>query len=200
MSEVELISSTGQRARWRSDELAEVVESSSGHVRFLLHELGKAESIAARELKSHPVSYAQVQRICNSRGKESLVLSRTVDGDKHYALNPEYRTVILPLVENVEPPPPSEPKPPREKKPRMGRRTKGMSALDGIADVRGSFVSAPPPPARRISQTQSGRTLSIPADIPIEFCKELMGFLNSTGGGTRFRIVLEENGYRLEAC
>jgi len=199
MSEVELISSTGQRARWRSDELADVVESSSGHVRYLLHELGRAESIAARELKSHPVSYAQVQRICNSRGKESLVLSRTVDGDKHYALNPEYRAVILPLVENVEPPPPSEPKPPREKKPRMSRRTKGMSALDGIADVRGSFVSAPPP-ARRISQTQSGRTLSIPADIPIEFCKELMGFLNSTGGGTRFRIVLEENGYRLEAC
>jgi hypothetical protein len=199
MSEVELISSTGQRARWRNDELAEVVESSSGHVRYLLHELGKAESIAARELKSHPVSYAQVQRICNSRGKESLVLSRTVDGDKHYALNAEYRAVILPLVENVEPPPPSEPKPPREKKPRMSRRTKGMSALDGIADVRGSFVSVPPP-ARRISQTQSGRTLSIPADIPIEFCKELMGFLNSTGGGTRFRIVLEENGYRLEAC
>jgi hypothetical protein len=122
----------------------------------------------------------------------------SVDGDKHTRSIPSYRAVILPLVERI-PPPPSEPKPPREKKPRMGRRTKGMSALDGIADVRGSFVSAPPP-ARRISQTQSGRTLSIPADIPIEFCKELMGFLNSTGGGTRFRIVLEENGYRLEAC
>ena len=199
MSEVELISSTGQRARWRNDELVEVVESSSGHVRYLLHELGKAESIASRELKSHPVSYAQVQRICNSRGKESLVLSRSVDGDKHYALNPEYRAVILPLVENVQPPPPSEPKPPREKKPRMGRRTKGMSALDGIADVRGSSVAAAPP-ARRIAQTQSGRSLSIPAEIPIEFCKELMGFLNSTAGGTRFRIVLEDDGYRLEAC
>jgi hypothetical protein len=81
----------------------------------------------------------------------------------------------------------------------MGRRTKGMSALDGIADVRGSFV-APPPPARRIAQAQSGRTLAIPSQIPIEFCKELMGFLNSTAGGIRFRIVLEDDGYRLEAC
>jgi hypothetical protein len=198
MSEVELISSVAERQHWQRDELAQVIESSSGHVRFLLHELAGAERVAASDLKSHPVSYAQVQRICNSRGKESLVMSRIVDGDKHYWLNPDYRSIITPLVAEVPPPPPSEPKPPREKKPRMGRRTRGMSALDGIADVRGSIPAALPP--RRISQTQSGRSLGIPAQIPIEFCKDLMGFLNATAGGTRFRIVLEDDGYRLEAC
>jgi len=198
MSEVELISSVSERQHWQRDELAQVVESSSGHVRFLLHELAGAERVAASDLKSHPVPYAQVQRICNSRGKESLVLSRIVDGDKHYWLNPEYRAIVAPLVATVPSPPPSEPKPPREKKPRMGRCTKNMSALDGIADVRGTTTLAAP--ARRISQTQSGRSLGIPAEIPIEFCKDLMGFLNATAGGTRFRIVLEDEGYRLEAC
>jgi hypothetical protein len=64
--------------------------------------------------------------------------------------------------------------------------------------VRGTTTIAAP--ARRISQTQSGRSLGIPAEIPIEFCKDLMGFLNATAGGTRFRIVLEDDGYRLEAC
>jgi hypothetical protein len=199
MSEVELISSVAERRHWERDELAQVIETSSGHVRFLLHELASAERVAAHDLKSHPVSYAQVQRICNSRGKESLVLSRVIDGDKQYWLNPDYRAIVAPLVANVPPPPPSEPKPPREKKPRMGRRTKGMSALDGIADVRGT-IPAVAPPVRRISQTQSGRSLAIPAEIPIDFCKDLMGFLNATGGGTRFRIVLEDDGYRLEAC
>lgn len=198
MSEVELISSVAERRQWERDELAAVIESSSAHVRFLLHELAGAERVAAHDLKSHPVSYAQVQRICNSRGKESLVLSRVVDGDKHYWLNPDYRAIVAPLVADVPPPPPSEPKPPREKKPRVSRRTKGMSALDGIADVRGTIPAAAP--ARRISQTQSGRSLAIPAEIPIDFCKDLMGFLNATGGGTRFRIVLEDDGYRLEAC
>ena len=76
-----------------------------------------------------------------------------------------------------------------------------MSALDGIADVRGtSLAAAGAPPTRRIAQAQSGRTLAIPPEISIDFCKDLLGFVNATAAGTRYRIILEDDGYRLEAC
>jgi hypothetical protein len=76
-----------------------------------------------------------------------------------------------------------------------------MSALDGIADVRGTTLAAAgTPPARRIAQAQSGRTLAIPPEISIDFCKDLLGFVNATAAGTRYRIILEDDGYRLEAC
>lgn len=76
-----------------------------------------------------------------------------------------------------------------------------MSALDGIADARGtSLAAAGTVPVRRVSQTQSGRTLAIPPEISIDFCKDLLGFVNATAGGTRYRIILEDDGYRLEAC
>jgi hypothetical protein len=103
-------------------------------------------------------------------------------------------------VADAQPPPPTEPKPPSERRPR-GRR-QPLSALDGIADTRGSsFQRAPTSaPVRRIAQTQSGRSLGIPPEISIEFCKELLGFVNATSTGTRYRIILEDDGYRLEAC
>ena len=39
----------------------------------------------------------------------------------------------------------------------------------------------------------------IPAAIEIDFCKELLGFMNGTANGTRYRIILEDAGYKLEA-
>ena len=189
------------RGAWRRDELEMALGSASGHIRFLLNELTQAPEVAARNLKSKPVAYAQVQRVCNSRGRDPLVLSLERGGEKYYSLNPNYRADIESLVAGAEPPPPSEPKPPSERRPRRGRRTLGMSALDGIADVRGtSLAAAGTVPARRIAQTQSGRSLAIPSEISIDFCKELLGFVNATASGTRYRIILEDDGYRLEAC
>ncbi len=196
MSEVQLISSGTERNQWRPDELELALEKASSHVRFLLHELALADEVPLREMKSQRVAYAQVQRICNSRGKDALVLSREVEGEKRYRINPEYRPVIGPLVATASPPPPSEPKPPREKAPRAPRqRRMAMSALDGIADSRPLAT-----PARRISQTSTGRTLPFPEGVTLDFCQELMSFLNATASGPRYRIILEADGYRLEAC
>jgi hypothetical protein len=189
-----------ERAKWSRDELDLTLTSASGHIRYLLWELSQAPEVAARDLKSKPVAYAQVQRVCNSRGKEALVVAFERGGDRIYSLHPGVRDDVASLVSGALPPPPSEPKPASERKPRRNRR--GMSALDGIATVGGPAPAAAsaPAPARRISQTQSGRTLSIPPEISIDFCKELLGFVNATAGGTRYRIVLEDDGYRLEAC
>ena len=189
------------RTPWSKSELEVVLGTASGHIRYLLRELSEADSVAAGQMKSKPVAYAQVQRICNSRGKDALVTSTVAAGTKHYALNPQYRSAVALLVAGTEPPPPTEPKPPSERRPRGMRRLQGMSALDGIADSRGTSYSAPAPaPNRRIAQGQAGRSLAIPGDVSIEFCKELLGFVNATANGTRFRIVLEDDGYRLEAC
>ncbi len=189
------------RGKWSRDELELTLGAASGHIRYLLRELAQAPEVTAADLKSKPVAYAQVQRVCNSRGKEVLVTTSDRDGVKVYSLNPAYRDDVASIVSGATPPPPSEPKPPSERRARRGRRGAGMSALDGIADARGTTLAAAGNPApRRISQAQSGRSLVIPANISIEFCKELLGFVNATGGGTRYRIVLEDDGYRLEAC
>jgi len=190
-----------ERGRWERDELKQALTGASGHIRYLLHELSLAPEVSARSLQSKPVAYAQVQRVCNSRGRDPLVLSSERGGEKFYSLNPEYRDEVGAIVAGAEPPPPTEPRPPSARLPRRGRRTAGMSALDGIADARGtSLAAAGAPPARRIAQAQSGRSLAIPAEISIDFCKELLGFVNATAAGTRYRIVLEDDGYRLEAC
>jgi hypothetical protein len=187
------------RGKWTRDELELTLAQASGHIRYLLWELSQSPDVSGRELKSKPVAYAQVQRVCNSRAKEALVLTTERGGERVYSLHPDYRSDVAALVAGATPPPPSEPKPPSERRARRGRRGAGMSALDG--DVRGTTLTAAgAPPARRIAQTQSGRSLSIPPEIAIDFCKELLGFVNATSGGTRYRIVLEDDGYRLEAC
>ena len=189
------------RGKWEREELELALGASSAHIRFLLRELSLAPEVAAGSLQSKPVAYAQVQRVCNSRGKDPLVISTERGGEKLYSLNPAYRSLVTTIVAEATLPPPSEPKPPGMQRPRRSRRTVGMSALDGIADTRGtSLAAAGTAPARRISQAQSGRTLSIPPEISIDFCKELLGFVNATAAGTRYRIVLEDDGYRLEAC
>jgi hypothetical protein len=189
------------RGPWDREELELALGSASGHIRFLLRELSEAPEVPAKSLLSKPVAYAQVQRVCNSRSKEPLVIATERGGEKFYSLQPAYRSIIAELVGDAVAPPPTEPKPRGERRTRRGRRTAGMSALDGIADVRGTTLpAAGAAPVRRIAQAQSGRTLAIPPEISIDFCKELLGFVNATANGTRYRIILEDDGYRLEAC
>lgn len=195
---------SGGGAPWSPSELAAKLIDASGHVRFLLKELAGGEPVATSELASRPVAYAQVQRICRSNGKEALVLPGFAGGAKTYQLHPRYRTQVAELVADATQPPPGEKKPPHErvpKTPRLSRRARQGSALDGIADSRGTSLPAAGSvaPVRRIAQGQSGRGLAIPAEIPIEFCKELLGFINATANGARYRIILEDVGYRLEA-
>jgi hypothetical protein len=189
------------RARWSDSELEVTLADASSHVRYLLRELAEGGEVLAGDLKSRPVSYAQVQRICNSRGKEPLVVPGFRDGVKSYSLHPSYKATIAKLVADAAVPPPAVPKDPSLRKPRMPRRARQGSALDGIA----TFVApiAPPPqaaPARRLSQGTLGKSLAIPAEIEIAFCKELLSFINGTANGTRYRIILEDDGYKLEAC
>ncbi|MSR46332.1 MAG: hypothetical protein EXS13_04600 [Planctomycetes bacterium] len=191
------------RSRWTPDELEATLSDASSHVRYLLRELSQGSEVAASELKSRPVSYAQVQRICNSRGKEALVQPGLRGGSKCYSLHSAYRTLIARLVADAAVPPPAPPpKAPGERKPRMPRHSKYGSALDGVATLTAPAAPAAAAlaPARRLSQGTLGRALAIPAEIEIEFCKELLGFMNGTANGTRYRIILEDVGYKLEAC
>ncbi len=195
------VSVAGARSRWSDAELEMTLGDSSSHVRFLLRELAEGGEVLASDLKSRPVSYAQVQRICNSRGKEALVVPGYGAGAKCYSLHPSYKATIAKLVADAAAPPPAPPKDPSLRKPRMPRRAKQGSALDGIA----TFVTpvAPPPqaaPLRRLAQGTLGKSLAIPAEIEIAFCKELLSFMNGTANGTRYRIILEDDGYKLEAC
>lgn len=198
---VEVPSAPG-RAAWSPAELASTLVDASSHVRFLLKELSGGGDVPTAELKSRPVAYAQVQRICSSRGKEPLVLATLRGATKCYRLHPNYVASIPELVADASAPPPSVPKPPGERKPRQSRRALQGSALDGIADSRGSSLPAAgaPPPVRRVTQGAGARSLAIPGEIAIEFCKELLSFVNGTANGTRYRILLEDDGYRLEAC
>ena len=191
------------RSKWTASELGAVLADASIHVRFLMHELAEGGEVPTARLKSKPVAYAQVQRICNSRGKESLVVPVMRGETRCYALHDAWRSTVAGLVAGAQQPPPSIPKPPGERKPRASRRSMQGSALDGIATSRGSVLSAAPAvmaPPRRVSQGQTGRSLVVPASIEIDFCKELLGFMNATANGTRYRIILEDDGYRLEAC
>ncbi len=189
------------RSKWSPAELAATLVDASTHVRFLLKELVGGGDVATHELKSRPVAYAQVQRICSSRLKEPLVLATLRGVTKCYRLHPDYAATVADLVADASAPPPSVPKPPGERKPRQMRRAQQGSALDGIADSRGSSLAiAGAAPIRRVTQGQSGRMLTIPAEISIDFCKALLGFVNATANGTRYRIIMEDDGYRLEAC
>lgn len=191
---------TAGRSPWRADELEMVLTDASSHVRFLLKELADGGDVPTSRLQSRPVAYAQVQRICSSRGHEPLVVPSLRDGVKSYALHPAYREQVARLVSDAVVPPPSVPKDPSERKPRRARRSSQDSALTGIADVRGSSLSiAAAAPPRRLAQGTLGKSLAIPAEIAIDFCKELLGFMNGTANGTRYRIILEDDGYKLEA-
>jgi hypothetical protein len=187
------------RTPWRREELEMVLTDASSHVRFLLKELAEGGEVPTSRLKSRPVAYAQVQRICSSRGNEPLVVPSLNGGVKSYSLHPAYREQVARLVAEAVVPPPSIPKDPSERKPRRARRSPQDSALTGIADVRGSSLSIPAAPPRRLAQGTLGKSLSIPQEIEIEFCKELLGFMNGTANGTRYRIILEDDGYKLEA-
>ena len=189
---------SGSRSRWSDAELETTLGDSSSHVRFLLRELADGGEVLASDLKSRPVSYAQVQRICNSRGKEALVVPGYRAGAKCYSLHPSYRATVAKLVADAAAPP----KDPSQRKPRMPRRAKQGSALDGIASFATPVAPPAPTPAplRRLAQGTLGKSLAIPAEIEIAFCKELLAFVNGTANGTRYRIILEDDGYKLEAC
>ena len=193
MSEIQLFPQVG-KAPWADDELTEAVQSSSAHVQYLLRELSQAPMVAAAELKSKKVAYAIVQRICNSKNKEPLVIATEDEtGDRAYSINPDYRAKIIPLVRDAPEPPETPAVAPRPKRARLGFR-RGMSAVDGIADPTPKPSSA----VRKIAQTSSGRSITFPENTPLEFCQELMNFLNTGASAIRYRIVLDVDGPRLE--
>ena len=75
---------------WTSQELSEVLTRSSPHVRYLLWELFVKSDVPKDNLESKPVALAIVQRLCRSKGKDSLVLSENNGNGSIYRLNPDY--------------------------------------------------------------------------------------------------------------
>lgn len=193
MAEVQFFGAVS-RSAWEDDELADAVQSASAHVRYLLRELSENGSVRASDLKSKRVAYAIVQRICNSSSKDSLVIADEEEGEKVYSLNPRYRTKLAPLVKDAPEPPPT-PARPRRKKVGVGRGRRQLSATDGIADPRGGQFSYP---GRQVTQASGTRFIHFPEGTALEFCQELMAFLNSSSPSTRYRVVLDATGPRLE--
>ena len=193
MAEVQLFGAVSKSA-WESDELADAVQGSSPHVQYLLKELSEKDSVRASELKSKRVAYAIVQRICNSAKKDSLVFAEDEDGEKVYSLNPQYREQVTGLVKDATEPPPTPPRP-RRKRVGPGRGRRQMSATDGIADPRGGSFSYS---GRQIAQQSGTRFIHFPEGVSLEFCQQLMAFLNASSQSTRYRIVLDATGPRLE--
>ena len=138
MSDIQLFPQVA-RSKWGEDELGDAIQSSSPHVQFLLKELSEAERVAASDLKSKRVSYAIVQRICSSAGKDPLVLVDDENGEKMYRLNPTYRTQVSPLVVDVTPPPPTPAKPRRPRKrgalPKLPQKLPQSARASRLTDV-----------------------------------------------------------------
>lgn len=75
---------------WTSQELSEILTKSSPHVRYLLWELFVKNEVPKEQLESKPVALAIVQRLCRSKGKDSLVISDANGNGAIYKLNPDY--------------------------------------------------------------------------------------------------------------
>lgn len=101
---------------WTSQELSDILTRSSPHVRYLLWELFVKDEVPKEQLESKPVALAIVQRLCRSKGKDSLVLSEKRNGDGvFYRLNKEYMEDFENLLSKDIAPEKPKPRPKEEK-------------------------------------------------------------------------------------
>ena len=121
---------------WTSQELATVLTKSSPHVRYLLWELFVKKEVPKDKLESKPVALAIVQRLCRSKGKDSLVTSGTNGDGPHYKLNPDYLEDFQNLLSKDLAPEKPKPRPKEDKikkGPLVSTRSDGKdSAQDAL--------------------------------------------------------------------
>ena len=122
---------------WTSQELSEILTRSSPHVRYLLWELFVKDEVSKENLESKPVALAIVQRLCRSKGKDSLVLSEKKNGDGvFYRLNAEYLEDFKNLMSKDIAPEKPKPRPKEDKVkkgPLVSTSTRNNGTLnDGI--------------------------------------------------------------------
>ena len=117
---------------WTSQELSEILTKSSPHVRYLLWELFVKKEVPRDKLESKPVALAIVQRLCRSKGKDSLVVSGSNgDGASYYKLNPEYLEDFQNLLsKDMAPEKPKEAK--IKKGPLVSTRLGAMPAASAV--------------------------------------------------------------------
>ncbi len=123
---------------WTSQELSLILTKSSPHVRYLLWELFVKDEVPKENLESKPVALAIVQRLCRSKGKDSLVLSQDNGNGAHYMLNPDYLEDFKNLLSRDIAPEKPKPKPKKPKPVINGIvSTKIPDTASGNAGTRG---------------------------------------------------------------
>ena len=175
---------------WPEDELEDAVESASPHVRFLLRELCEADGPRTSEqLRSRGIAFAITQRLCRARHYEELVKVEERGANKLYAIAPQYREQVKQWVENAKEPPPPEPKPRR-------RRVQAAPAAQTVSFAGTSTYGTAATMQRAPLQQGDERSLAIPDELPLEFCTQLIRFMER--GGVSVRLILDGAGRRLE--
>lgn len=173
---------------WTSQELSEVLTKSSPHVRYLLWELFVKKEVPREKLESKPVALAIVQRLCRSKGKDSLVVSGSNgDGKSFYKLNPEYMEDFQNLLSKD-----MAPEKPKEK-PKQAKVKKGplvsTRLVAGSAAVRKAQLAA-----KRASPGKDGEaemTLPVTEKTDLQFWFDFIRKINARTG---MELTISSNG------
>jgi hypothetical protein len=112
-------------------------------VRYLLWELFVKDEVPKQDLESKPVALAIVQRLCRSKGKDSLVISGENGNGGTYKLNPDYLEDFKNLLSKDLAPekPKSKPKTKAPKNGVISTRTGVDPALETQTAVKKSTKS-----------------------------------------------------------
>jgi len=167
---------------WTSQELSEVLTRSSPHVRYLLWELFVKNEVPKEQLESKPVALAIVQRLCRSKGKDSLVISEKKNGDGvFYKLNGDYLEDFQHLLSKDIAPEKPKPRPKEEKVKRLPLMSTSLQSDGG---------QAPEKTKRRGKKSQVITEVELPltAGTNFQFWFELVKQINQ-GANSNLSII-----------
>lgn len=168
---------------WTSQELSEVLTKSSPHVRYLLWELFVKNEVPKDNLESKPVALAIVQRLCRSKGKDSLVLSDSNgNGSTMYRLNPDYLEDFQNLLSKDLAPekPKSRPKESKLKKgPMVSTRIDGAKEYGSVEGKRGGKAGRP---RKAIATDEKELELPLTEETDFQFWFDFIRKINAKAG------------------
>ncbi len=165
---------------WTSQELSDIMTKSSPHVRYLLWELFVKKEVPKQQLESKPVALAIVQRLCRSKGKDSLVVSGTNGDGPFYQLNPDYLEDFQNLLSKDIAP--EKPKPrPKEDKVKKGQMV--STRVDGpVAEGTPKKRGRPGRQKKNKSWKENELTLPLTEETDFQFWFNFIRKINARAG------------------